>query len=500
MKTGVRTWYEYPLTEFIEMDSLGNTSINRYSVDDNRYMAKTSPGKSIYEKFNLFINFENSHIQENIIDMQAYIITRTENKDEYPKGIKFNYYDDSRIDDENFKTVQMADESGNLIKFDLLVDRNTTITQKTERDGIPLNIYDDYIILNNLDIEFDYDVDFVEATLSQEDPTPIKYTRNERSKLGLMIEVVNAEGKRVEKNSFSDFRLEISQKKEVLPTPGGDSPESGETGGENPDGGNPSGGDSGGGNPGGENPGDEGSDIEDDIEKIICEQDANGVIRYNLADSYAHLSKSMKLSITLGAIETGDYYVRIVSFASDDGLLDGNATIYDDDKFKIVCVGEMTGLKLDLENDNRIIYSEKGTDFKGNDNLRFELTADMSSISLTEAEIRLCMYKRDENFVTGEDGVTNYTKPTYQPVDFKYYFSNDLAGGERTSQEDASVTEWEYTLDQEIVSNSKFGFTAIIKDNVLQTGEYKMEFRLYSGDLRLQTSSITFIALKNRSI
>ena len=222
--------------------------------------------------------------------------------------------------------------------------------------------------------------------------------------------------------------------------------------------------------------------------------DQFGVIRVNVAEGFSTIENKLKLEFTPNSIETGRYIVKVRYFSSDNGKYYGTGKNIENE-FYINMVSNFAGIKIEQDNSNRVINSSNKADLEGKQNINFK-------VNLTEiipsTNVRVVLYKRDETYRTTEDGEVKFNNVTYSLVDMKNYISNDLkkpeADGLKTQgqYEYMLISPNEYT---DITDLGQVNFIENLKDN-LTTGEYKLEFRLYSTNSNIETTSKTFVIIK----
>ena len=208
--------------------------------------------------------------------------------------------------------------------------------------------------------------------------------------------------------------------------------------------------------------------------------DQNGVIRLNIADGYSVLENQMILTIGQNSAPTGKYKVKVYLFASDDGLYYG-ATSKVEKEFYLNIVSKSLGFKVDIDNSNRVIYKDTGLNIDESKGMKFNIKV---SENLNASNLRVVLYKRNPTY-TKDSGNYNYNKAEYSIVDFYEYFETNLEKRE----------DKEYVIQNGLTKNETIEFVSNIKNNV-STGEYKLEFRLYSGDDYIQSVEKTFVVIE----
>ncbi len=213
-----------------------------------------------------------------------------------------------------------------------------------------------------------------------------------------------------------------------------------------------------------------------DGEKIYT-PDAKGVIRLSLSDVYATIEKNMKLQLQQNYADTGKYKVKIYVFASDDGLYYG-AVDKLEKEFNINIFSSSFGFKVDIDNSNRTFYSKTSEDLLGNKKLTCKL---LTESKIENGSIKVVLYKRNATY-TGDI----YNDVSYTEVDFAKYFRNELN----------QYAKDEYIISDSVTQNQTINFEGSLKSGI-STGEYKLEFKLYSGNICVQRVEKTFIVISS---
>lgn len=195
-----------------------------------------------------------------------------------------------------------------------------------------------------------------------------------------------------------------------------------------------------------------------EIDGIYYYPSMDGTTRINISETVANILSRIKIHTENTNIPAGTYTVRIESFASPDGIYYGlNSSDTSDIQF--VYINDEYGLKVELEENDVIIDSEKGITQDKNTELNMQI--EYNSI-LTNPNIRIELYRRSYDEVYQTD---------YTLVDLKDYFVDDL---------DSTNTQYEYIL---INSPNSVNQTTMYLKNTLITGTYKLKYKLYDNDV-----------------
>ncbi len=183
----------------------------------------------------------------------------------------------------------------------------------------------------------------------------------------------------------------------------------------------------------------------------------NGEVRINIAERVANVASRITVHAENSNLAGGNYTIVIESFGSPDGIYYG-LTSSDNISLNLRVMDTLYGLSMTIS--ERSIFLDKSTGKNLDDTNTILATVTYQS-GLSNPNIRVKMYRRDYSDVYST---------TYEEVDFKDYFTNDLR---------ASVNENEYYFNETpLASLVHFLYT---KDN-LMSGTYKLELRLYDGD------------------
>lgn len=179
--------------------------------------------------------------------------------------------------------------------------------------------------------------------------------------------------------------------------------------------------------------------------------DIDGYTHIKLSDKVGNAEKWITFNTENGSLATGDYTIIFEAFGSPDGIYysSGEADHYNID---LTIINSTYGLKPEL-NENSVIFNK-------NNNKPLKVNIGYTSL-LDNPNIRLAMYRREYDEAYDTD---------YVLVDLQDYVDQPLFGTNNTS---------EYM----IISNpSATNDLTLTLKNSLQTGTYRLSFRLYDDD------------------
>ena len=184
----------------------------------------------------------------------------------------------------------------------------------------------------------------------------------------------------------------------------------------------------------------------------------DGTTRINIAEKVTDVLAKIKIN-TQGntTLATGDYKIRIESFGSSDGIYYG-LTASDMIELDIRIINLEYGLKVTTADTSKIIEKDTGKGQNGSNSI--VCVVEYSS-ALTNPNIAVCLYRRDYNEIFEQ---------TYTLVDLKDYTTSQLTPTKR---------EKEYVVSESPIQKITDFYT--LKSN-LQTGTYKLVYKLYDGD------------------
>ncbi len=343
------------------------------------------------------------------------------------------------------------DQLDRLIKFDLLTNKNVVMQEKITNEE------SEYELLDDVEIGFVFNADYKEQTITtreivDEVETDVVHniidSKYYSQKAGIAIEMIK-DGEPIQRMNYPDF---IGMKLQVG-------------------------------------------------EDNIYYPDSNGVIRFNVADGFANIEEDMILSFSQNGLDTGKYIMKVYFFSSDDGKYYTTATKPVLEKeFYISAISKNLGFKVDVEDTNRIFSSSTTTDLDKNESL--DMTLKFNEM-IPNANIRLSLYKRDATYTQDEEGeYTVYNKNvSYSLKDLGQYFDESLEKPEQQGLK--SANSYEYIVQTNLNSLEKsrednlyhVDFLEKIKEGI-STGEYKLQFTIYSKDTPIETIEKTFVVIE----
>jgi len=203
--------------------------------------------------------------------------------------------------------------------------------------------------------------------------------------------------------------------------------------------------------------------------------DSTGKIRLYLSDVVANVSKNIEFHIASTVLESGEYKIRIENFVSYSGTFYGLTAEnkYDID-IKIVDLNH--GLKVEIEDDDRLIDAPTGINYGGIDSI---MNIDIKASDVVQdTNIRMTLYRRDLTF---NDDLT-YADISYTEVDLEDYIDTAITSLIKPEDEGlVSSSTNEYLITDEVQEQTLIELALKLKEN-LPTGGYKLAFNLYSGD------------------
>jgi len=169
------------------------------------------------------------------------------------------------------------------------------------------------------------------------------------------------------------------------------------------------------------------------------------------------------------------YKLKFTLFASDDGLHNGGDLSSSVKELNVVVVGNKNSIKVDMPNKEKLIYSKTGKN--SNDTDKFTFNIKYTSV-LTNPNIRLSVYKRNI------DDINSISYTEVNP-------DNIFAGIINSSNNPQTL----YEKNIPIYSNN-YKFNQIIKKD-LESGTYKLEFKLYDNNHLIDSDNIYIIVKKD---
>ena len=424
--------YLYKLSNFIEM---GNT--NSKYTDNTGYYHEVDG--YVLEKYDISIDFMDSNIAANKLAQETYIeLINSSGTVKYDNGntdIIYNLY--KTLDDGTSANAEMKHSIGT-------VEGTTLTVIETQTIDIPINV----------------------SLLEQQTSLgkTIMDTKYYDKMSGIVVEIVDQNGTRPTIHNFTMTNIDTSQ-------------------------------------------------------VYAADRTDVGALRFLVMESIASASGNYQLSITPNDVPSGEYKINIYFFASDDGKYFGKDAVHAEEdtsyyygienkilkSFNVKIVNKSSGLisikdgeddggnKVTINN-GRIISKETGNNLNGETGV--DMTVRVGDPS-EETNIRVELYKRNATYTNLSDETT-YTGTTYTTVlDISDYLQ-ETTGIELTMEEGST----EYVISPEGTFTTTTGATDIVVNEVrfnkaikedIDTGEYKLVFKIYHEDTLLQTVSKTFI-------
>ena len=184
----------------------------------------------------------------------------------------------------------------------------------------------------------------------------------------------------------------------------------------------------------------------------------DGTVRFNLAEKVANVTSNIIIDTTNSNLSSGQYTLKIESFASPDGIYYG-LIASDYTTISLNVVDTIYGLSVKTKDELLIIDKEKGYTLFNNNVIVFDFEY---ASGLKNPNIRVALYRRDYSSITTD---------MYNKVDLKNFFTDNYT---------VSANEMEYILANS--PTSKFSKYMYLKPHLI-TGTYKIVFSLYDGDV-----------------
>ena len=184
----------------------------------------------------------------------------------------------------------------------------------------------------------------------------------------------------------------------------------------------------------------------------------DGTVRFNLSERVANVSSSIVIDTLNSNLASGEYTIKIESFASADGVYYGLvASSYA--TLGLNVVDTIYGLKVSMN--ERSVIIDRDTGFTLYDNNALVLNFEYAS-GLTNPNIRVSLYRRDYSAIITD---------VYNKVNIMDYITNTYV---------ETDLEYEYL----VVNNpaGSFNIYLYLRPNLV-TGTYKLVFSLYDGDV-----------------
>lgn len=184
----------------------------------------------------------------------------------------------------------------------------------------------------------------------------------------------------------------------------------------------------------------------------------DGILRINTSENVSNVLSRINIDTKNNTeLATGNYTMKIESFGSPDGICYGRQETQKTES-TIYIINGTYGLKVETDENSKIINKNTGQTLNGNNSLELSL----SYLSqLADPKLTVSLERRDYE--------TQYSMK-YEKVDLQEYVSDILS---------ATDYEYEYELENNLSENSTVLLT--MKDNLV-TGTYKITVKLYDQD------------------
>ena len=200
--------------------------------------------------------------------------------------------------------------------------------------------------------------------------------------------------------------------------------------------------------------------------------DITGTTRICLADNIVKVSKDIEANINAKLLTTGEYTIKIETFASANGTHYGlNGEKQEDIAISTLDIN--SGLQVEITDADKVIDALTGKTNEGDNIIKANIKA--SDIA-EDTNIRMKLYKRNDTFNTD----LTYADVSYTHVDLQDYVSTNLTKVENL------VSDYEYLVTDEVENETTISLDLTLNQN-LPTGGYKLVFEIYSGDTCIGT-------------
>ena len=199
--------------------------------------------------------------------------------------------------------------------------------------------------------------------------------------------------------------------------------------------------------------------------------DGDGVFRIKLSNKVSNLHKTLKVTPNVD-LPAGQYTVRYVLFASDDGLHNSDASnsVYQD--FVVQVVSADNSITVDCEDEVKVVNGDTGLNMLGT---RINTYHVKYASELTNPNFRVEVYKR---------GITTIDATDYSSVPFSQLFTNSLS----------TVSGNEVSISMDNLDEKDFEFQ--LQTN-LTSGTYRIVFKLYDSNQLIDEETKYVIVNKN---
>ena len=198
--------------------------------------------------------------------------------------------------------------------------------------------------------------------------------------------------------------------------------------------------------------------------------DGDGVFRIKLANKVSNLNKTMKI-IANKNLPAGQYTVRYILFASDDGLHNSHQENSVTEEFNVTVVSSDNSISADCDDLMKVVIGETGLNLAGTRTNVYDIKYESQ---LTNPNFRIEVYKRK---------VTSIDTTEYDSIPFNQLFTNTMTtvSGNEVS---FTMSSGEESLEFELQNN-------------LTSGTYKIVFKLYDGN-QLIDDDIKYVIVKKK--
>ncbi len=196
--------------------------------------------------------------------------------------------------------------------------------------------------------------------------------------------------------------------------------------------------------------------------------DGDGIFRIKLSNKVSNLNRNMRI-VANKNLPAGQYKVRYVLFASDDGLHNSHQENSVTQQFNVTVVSADNSITVDCDDLAKVVNGETGLNLAGSRINTYDVKYESQ---LTNPNFRVEIYKRK---VTSIDAIE------YDSVPFSQLFTNNLTvvSGNEVS---FTMSDDEESLDFQLQSS-------------LTSGTYKVVFKLYDGN-QLIDEEIKYVIVK----
>lgn len=209
--------------------------------------------------------------------------------------------------------------------------------------------------------------------------------------------------------------------------------------------------------------------------------DLTGVTRIYLSDNMAKTEKDITMNIEGNLLESGDYKIKFGAFASYDGKFFGLEP-NNSKEINISIIDATHGLEAKVNEESKVIDKTTGINLAGTKNLEFAIRA---SDIYKNSNIRVSLYKRNKTYTEGLE----YANLEYTLVDLQDYITDSLAKPEENSLVSSNSHEYLITNNAQEYNGTTSTITNFIMNlkESLRAGGYKLEFKLYTNNMCLNT-------------